>query len=139
MSGQPVCDWMGRGFTDGTGRKEKEENLSSITINNVHNNNNVRWTDWFFVTIVAVAEENLSTHSNREEEDAAVKIQAYFRGYQTRRDLKDAELARAHAANPNQRQGKNKKQQLQPLGANEHLPPSPAPILASSPANNTIT
>lgn len=88
-----------------------------------------------YLCLIAVAEENLSTHSNREEEDAAVKIQAYFRGYQTRRDLKDAELARAHAANPNQRQGKNKKQLLQPLAPHEHLPPPPT----SSPSANIIT
>lgn len=68
-----------------------------------------------WLSIATVEDPSADASSAREEEDAAVKIQAFYRGYQTRRDLADKRDIQLYG--PAGKPGKKKKtvKQQQPV------------------------
>lgn len=82
----------------------------------------------FLASVPAAGDESAPGNSQqgigREEEDAAVKIQAFYRGYQTRRDLADKREIQLHG--PGGKPTKKKKSSYPPTKTHSK-PPAPQP------------
>lgn len=81
---------------------------------------------------LAASEDSAAGHcSLAEEEDAAVKIQAFYRGYQTRRDLADKKERELYG--PGGKPGKKKKgtypKPLAPQPPQQQQPPQTHPAV----------